>query len=295
MMKKILREPLLHFLLIGVGLFLLFGLTQGTGNDDAKKIVVKQQTVSELTAKFTRTWMRPPTEEEVAGLIREHVRDEIYYREAVALGLDQDDPMIRRRMRQKLEFILEDLTVEETPGDDVLTAFLKNHEDQYRISPQVSFQHVYLNPEKHEDVTAAAEKILLRLRAGAPPESMGDATMAPQEFRLTVQSDIARWFGEAFALDVAALAPGKWSEPLSSGLGVHLVRVLDRRPGRLPELDEVRSEVQRDYIALRRQQQKDQAYSKLLQYYEVVIEAPQENQASTGKAMATTQSRETGK
>jgi len=273
-MKKLCREPLVHFLLIGAGLFLVFGLTRKQKPDDSARIVVDTSQVEQLVAQFSRTWMRPPTDEEIAGLIREHVRNEVYYREAVAMGLDQNDPLIRRRMRQKLEYILEDLTLADSPADEALNTYLREHPDKFRIEPRVSFQQLYLNPDKHKNLAADADKVLEALRAGEVPETLGDPIMLEPEFTLARQSEIARQFGETFAREVVELEPGAWTGPVYSGLGGHVVRVTDRREGRLPDLAEVRDEVEREYVAQKRKVLMDAAYQKLLEQYEIVIEPP---------------------
>ena len=271
-MSRFWREPIVHFLLIGAGLFLAFDLTQDERPDAANRILVEPSQVEQLAAQFERTWLRPPTEEELAGLIESYVRDEVYYREALAMGLDQDDPQVRRRMRLKLEFLLEDLTAAEPPDDEVLSAHLQQHPDRFRIEPTLTVRQVYLNPDRRPDLEGDAERILADLRAGAAPDTFGDRSMLPAEQTAVSTSEIARTFGKTFAQEVVALEPGAWSGPLYSGLGAHLVLVTDRRAGRLPALAEVRAEVEREYLAQRRQQLKDLAYRKLREGYEVIIE-----------------------
>ena len=262
-LRKLWREPLIHFLVIGTGFFLASGLMQDQDANAPNRIVVDAGQVEQLTAQFTRTWLRPPTGDELAGLIESHVRDEVYYREALAMGLDKNDPQVRRRMRLKLEFLLEDLTPQDPPRDDVLNAYLEKHQDQFRIEPKISFAQVYLAPDKHPELVADAERILADLRAGAAPENLGDPTMLPHEQSAMSTRAIARTFGDAFAREVAALEPGTWEGPLYSGLGAHLVRITDRAQGRLPDLAEVRAEVEREYLAQRRQEIRDLAYRKL--------------------------------
>ena len=271
-MKKFWREPLVHFLLIGAGLFLVFDLTQDERPDAASRILVDPSQVEQLSAQFKRTWLRPPTEAELAGLIESYVRDEVYYREALAMGLDQDDPQVRRRMRLKLEFLLEDLTAAEPPDDEVLSAYLQQHPDRFRIEPRLTFRQVYLNPDRRPDLDVDAERILAELRAGVAPDTFGDRSMLPDEQTAVSATEIARAFGKTFAQEVVALEPGAWSGPLYSGLGAHLVLVSGRTEARLPALAEVRAEVEREYLAQRRQQLKDLAYSKLREGYEVIIE-----------------------
>jgi len=165
---RVLREPLVHFLLIGIGLFWLYSLIQPAVDDDSNRIVVTSSQVEQLAAQFSRTRMRPPTETEINGLIQSYVRDEVYYREAMALGLDQNDAQIRQRMRQKLEFILEDLTAEEA-SEQALSLFLQQHPDKFRQQTQTSFQQLYLSPGKHQDLQADAAIVLKSLRTGAAP------------------------------------------------------------------------------------------------------------------------------
>jgi hypothetical protein len=287
-LRKAIREPLVHFLLIGTGLFLMFSFMNGSSGENLKRIVVSQTQVDQLAANFYRTWMRPPREDEIAGLVREHVRDEVYYREALSMGLDQNDLLIRRRMRQKMEFILEDLTSESEPNDQVLMAFLQQHPDKFRQEPLVSFRQVYLNPDNRPNLEADAGKMLADLRAGAKPETLGDPTLVGYEFRSAHQSVIARSFGNAFAQEIVELEPRAWTGPLYSALGGHLVLVTDRTKGRLPALTEIRAEVEREYLVQRRRELKDIAYRKILEGYEVIMEQPITPDDGSGTAAAAT-------
>jgi hypothetical protein len=273
--KTLWREPLLHFLLIGAALFLLFELTREESLDPANSILVSQSQTEQLAAQFKRTWLRPPTDEELSGLIKSYVRDEIYYREALAMGLDRNDPQVRQRMRLKLEFLLEDLTAQEPPTDDVLRAYLEQNPDRFRIEPRLSFRQLFLSFDRGATLEADAERILGQLEAGAGAENLGDQTMLPDEQTAVSKRSIARTFGERFAEAVIALEPGPWQGPLFSGLGAHLVLVTDRMEGYLPELAEIRSEVEQEYLAERRKELKDLAYRKLREGYEVIIEQDQ--------------------
>jgi hypothetical protein len=285
-LRKAMREPLVHFLLIGAGLFLMFSFMNGSADEKPNRIVVSPGQVEQLAANFSRTWMRPPTEDEIAGLVREHVRDEVYYREALSMGLDQNDLLIRRRMRQKMEFILEDLTSESEPNDQVLMAFLQQHPGEFRQEPWVSFRQVYLNPDNRPNLEADVGKMLADLRAGAKPETLGDPTLVGYEFRSAPQSVIARSFGNTFAQEIVELEPGAWTGPLYSALGGHLVLVTDRRKARLPALAEIRAEVKREYLAQRRKELKNIAYRKILEGYEVVMEQSMVPDYGSGTAAA---------
>lgn len=271
--RRFIREPLLHFLLVGALLFLVFGLRQDPVTDSANRIVVDAGQVEQLSVQFQRTWMRPPTKRELEGLVESHVRDEVYYREAVALGLDKDDPVMRRRMRQKLEFLFEDLTAE-TPTEEQLSGYLEENSDYFRIEPRVSFQQLYLNPDNRADPVGDARRLLTSLEEGAAPATSGDPSLLPSELTQASTSEIARTFGREFADEVSKMPPGGWLGPVYSGLGVHVVRVIDREEGRLPELAEVRPVVEREWLANRRQELKDLSYSRLREGYEIILEFP---------------------
>lgn len=292
-LKNFWREPLVHFILIGFALFLLFNFNNKQDDDAPNQIVVTAGQVAQLTAQFTRTWMRPPTEAELAGLIDSIVRDEVYYREALAMGLNENDPLIRRRMRMKLEFILEDLSAQNDPDDQILEMFLQQNADKFKVESRASFRQVYLNPDKRRDLEKDAAKILADLRTGGLPETLGDPTLLPEAFDSASRKEIARTFGNAFAKEIASLEPGDWTGPVYSGLGAHLVLVTESRKGHMPKLAEIHTQIENEYMAQRRQKMKDDAYRKLLEGYEVVVEAviPENN---NGKAMAATIPNETG-
>lgn len=291
--KKVLREPLLHFLLIGVGLFLLFSIINGPAVDKPNRIVLSQNQKELLAENFSRTWMRAPSDKEMEGLIDGYLRDEVFYREAIALGLDQGDNLIKRRLRQKLEFILEDVSSLVESTDEELTLFMQQHKARFHIKPQVSFQQVYLNYDKHDDVGAQADKLLTQLRAGENPEQLGDQTMLAVDFELISQTDIERRFGEEFARQVVTLPQGVWSGPVASGFGIHLVLVSEKVEGRLPELAQVKETVKRDWLVERRKELKEVTFSELLKGYEIVIEKPAESDP-VGNKTVSLRSPETG-
>jgi len=269
--KHLWREPLLHFLLIGAALFVFYNLTNEQASEAPNRIVVSSGQVEQLAANFKRTWMRLPTEDELNALIENHVREEVFYQEALAMGLDQNDPLVKRRMRMKLEFMLEDLASQDVT-DEVLTAFLKQHPDKFRSEAQLSFQQVFLNPDKRKDMASDAKQLLIRLNDGAAPKSVGDSTLVPYEYSLATQSEIARSFGEAFAKEVVKLKPGNWMGPVYSAYGGHLLKASERIEARQPELADIRAVVEREYLVLQRKEQKDRAYQKLREGYQVTIE-----------------------
>ncbi len=280
----IVREPLVHFLVLGGLLFLLFGLTQGPDRDNGRQIRVSAAQLEQLAAQFSRTWMRPPTEEEFAGLIERHIRGEVFYREALAMGLDQDDPYVRNRLGQKLEFLLDDLSAETAPGDDMLTQYLEEHPERFQEPARATFRQVYLNPDRHPQLEAEAAGLLERLRAGADPAGVGDVTLLEHAFDDASRPEIARQFGAAFADSVLEVEQGQWLGPIRSGLGAHLVLVTDRQPARLPTLAEVRPQVLREWQDARRREQKEQAYARLRERYQISVEPAEGPQTPTSSA-----------
>jgi hypothetical protein len=275
-MKKILQDPLLHFLLIGAAFFLVFGFFKGPTGNEENKIVITSGDIEAMQANFARTWQRPPTDSELSGLIENKVRDEIAFREAVAMGLDQDDAVIRQRLRMKMELLVEDIAGLTSPTDEDLQAYLEEHMDSFRQEPQMSFKQVYFNSDKRgAGVDEAARKMLAELTAagpGADPEAFSDPNMLPKDFHLYYASDIEKLFGKSFTRDLLQADPGKWTGPVWSSYGLHLVFVRDRIEGRDPQLAEVREEVERDWAAKRRREFKDETYRKLREGYTVIID-----------------------
>jgi hypothetical protein len=275
-LQRILREPLLHFVVLGAGLFVLFGLVGGPAEERPDRIVISAAKVENLAELFRRTWRRPPTQAEIDGLIEDYIKEEILYREALALGLDRDDIVIRRRLRQKMEFIGEDLAPPVEPTDAELQAVLAEHADRFRAPARVSFTQVYLSPDRRgEDAWGDAERMLVALDAGsADPARSGDPILLEQDYRELAAQDVERLFGRAFAAQVAELPVGRWSGPVESGYGLHLVLVHERTLARLPDLAEVRDAVANEWGAARRQEANRAFYKALRARYEVSVERP---------------------
>ena len=275
-LQKILREPLLHFLVLGAGLFVLFGVVGGPTEQRPDQIVVTEAKIGNLAQLFERTWRRPPTQDELDGLIEDHVKEEILYREALALGLEQDDIVIRRRLRQKMEFISEDVAPPAEPTVAELQAFLAEHADRFRKPSRVSFAQVYLSPERRgANARSDAERLLVGLNTGrSDPAEAGDPFLLEQEYRELSAHDVERLFGGAFAAEVAELPVGRWSGPVESGYGLHLVLVRDRTPARQPDLAEVRDAVANEWRAVRQEEVNRAFYDGLRANYEVTVERP---------------------
>jgi hypothetical protein len=274
-----LREPLFHFLLLGAALFILFNFVNKQGSEEPERIVVTTGQIQHLSSTFTRTWQRPPTQQELAGLIQDYIREEVLYREATALGLDRDDTVIRRRLRQKMEFVSEDVAAKVEPTDEELRDYLVQHPEKFREEDRFTFSQVFLDPDRRgnslesdlEDILAKLNNIGTKIDISA----LGDGLLLEHNFKSATASEINKLFGEKFASQLSRLEPGKWQGPIKSGYGVHLVFIEERTKGRIPPLDGVRAAVRREWANERRLEANDKFYKDLLKRYTVVIEQPE--------------------
>lgn len=275
-MKTWLREPLLHFLLLGAALFALYRWVGGD-ETEPEAILVSAATIERLADNWQRTWQRPPTRAELGGLIEDYVREEVLYREAVAAGLDRDDTIIRRRLRQKMEFVSEDLAAQTEPTEAELEEYLKGHPDTFHLPGRISFTHVYLSPERRgEAVQRDAAQLLDRLRTtraeASSSSSSGDPFPLAAEYRDIATDELDRLFGDGFGAQLVELSQGHWAGPIESGYGLHLVHVNEYQPGKLPALADIREQVVREWSVEQRRRQSDEFYQMLRARYTVTIE-----------------------
>jgi hypothetical protein len=275
--SRILREPLLHFLVLGAGLFLLYGYVGDAVPERADKILVDEAEIARLSEQFQRTWMRPPTRQELA---EDFVKEEILNREALALGLDKDDLVIRRRMRQKMEFLNAALAEQREPTDAELQAYLDANPGKFRRPARYSFRQNYLGPDVAGTERRAAD-LLARLQAdpalGADPQALGDPTLLPPGLDSASEQEIAATFGTEFADSVSGLAKDTWRGPYPSSYGLHLIRLTGKEEGGLPELGQIRSAVAREWSNERRQEADDHFYQALRARFSVEIRLPKES------------------
>jgi len=275
-----LKEPLIHFIALGAlifGAYYWMNERSGGSRDD---IVVSLRQQENLAATFSRTWQRLPTESELNGLITDYIRQEIAYRESQAMQLDRDDIVIRRRLRQKLEMLTEDVASLTPPGDQQLKAYLDENADAYRVPAVLDFRHIYFDiDEDREQAEREAESLLATLQSGDAQvdiTSVGDASLLPLDLRDVRETELDSLFGRGFAKAVAEIEAGTWGGPIRSGFGIHLVMIERRVDGRMPELDEVSDQVLRDLMVIRRRQAIDTLYERLSERYAISIEAPQD-------------------
>jgi hypothetical protein len=274
-MKKVLREPLVHFLALALALFVIHGALNRSDGVTHDRIVVAQARIEQMATLFARTWQRPPSSSELKGLIDDYVRDEVYYREALKFGLEADDTVIRRRLRQKMEFLTDAASDTLNPTEAELAEYLNAHADTFAIEPAVAFRQIYFNPERRGDKTsddATNALAVLRSDASSDPASVGDTTLLLSELPLTSKTSIRQTFGANFADEIIKAIPGTWAGPFNSSFGLHIVRVSETRPSRMPALAEVREAVERDWASDKRRALADRRFSELVKQYDVAIE-----------------------
>ncbi len=288
-----LREPLVHFLVLGAGIFLLAALVGDSDQDQPDQIVVSVGQIDRLVETWQRTWQRPPTQVELEGLVEDHIREEILYREAIAMGLDRDDTIIHRRLRQKMEFLPQDLVEQVEPTEEELRTYLRKNADAFQVEARLSFQHIYLNLERRGAAAETdARRLLADLKAnGGPVEPLvlSDPILLPHDFQSLSVSEVARLFGQEFATRLNEIEPGSWTGPLISSYGLHLVQVGERLPERMPELWEVRKAVERDWEFMRRQEFDDQFFRSLKERYAIEVQLPEWLESKTEIAEANQQ------
>ena len=277
-MTRWLKEPLLHFLLIGAFLFMLYNWQT---DDDALRpdqIVFSEAQIDRLINLWERKWQRLPTQQELQGLIEQQVREEVLYREALAMGLDKDDMVVRRRMSQKMEFISNDLASLAEPDESELQTYLDAHAEKFAIPGRISYSQVYLNVDQRgEQVYDDAEKLLDELSGSSVDLDItmaGDSFMGGYHFEDETDFGVSRIFGKEFAAKLFELPVGEWTGPVESGYGLHLVRIDSRTDSRAPALEQVRDKVRNEWVAKQQRQTNDLLYSELRKRYEITIEGP---------------------
>lgn len=277
-MKSLSREPLIHFLFIGLVFFLLFELFNDPVGQQSNRVVVTNGQIEYLKASYARSRQRPPTDQELQGLIKRYIREEIFYREALALRLDKNDTVIRRRLNQKLELMSDDLVGIIVPSDEDLQQFMEIHPERFRIEAQIAFRHVYLNVyQRGNSVMDEAERLLAVLSEDenkSDPDTLGDSLMLPKSFNLSPVSEIAKTFGKPFSLELINSKPGQWAGPVQSGYGLHLILVTEYIESRLPLLDEIRETVEWEWSAFHRKELKENIYKEVREKYTVEFEHP---------------------
>jgi len=271
-MTKILKEPLLHFMILGSALFGLFSIANNQGPSD-KTIVVTEGKLKQLHALFEKTWQRSPSEAEQVALLNEYIREEVLYREGLDRGLDEDDTVIKRRIRQKFEYFLEGISEQSDPSDDALTAYMQEHKAVFTKPSAYSFRQVYVNPQTHGTNTSV---IIEKLKGALTKQDMdasqlGDHTLLQHANGQLDEQKITLAFGGKFLTQLSALEPGQWQGPLESTYGLHMVIIDQQTDGTLPALDEIRDKVRIEWENSVRENARDIYFTTLESEYEIIL------------------------
>jgi len=278
MLRKILKEPLVYFLVLGFVVFGLHSLLNRTNQDDEDPFTVEVTSadIEWIRSSWEARMKRPPMQQELQGLISRYIRDEILYREALAMDLDDRDLVIQRRLVQKLTFVFEDLAEAIEPSDDELKNYMRENQNKYRIPETMSFTQVYFKPGKRQDIFEEAKTVLARLKQEeiAPEEavSFGDAIMIDASFRKKSPDEVARALGREFADELFSIDEKGWQGPIASTFGLHLVYISDHTASRMPEFENIRENVQYDFMYDRKKEVIDGAYNAVKSRYTILVE-----------------------
>jgi hypothetical protein len=280
-MTRFLKDPLVHFLVIGACLFAVSAWRGESVRAGRERIVVTAEQAAQARDAAAVLQGRVPTDEELAKLIEPTVREEVLYREALALGLDDNDDEVRRRLIEKMSYLTEDLADPEPTSAEELRAFYEASPELFTTSELASFDQVFFSPSARGAALGSdAADGLAALRAGRPPAEVGDRTPLRESYDDAPREQVAVLFGDSLADALFALPPGDWAGPFESEFGLHAIRLRDRTPSRLPPYDEIRERVAEEFAAERRREANEAAYQRMRARYDVVIEAPAESASS---------------
>jgi peptidyl-prolyl cis-trans isomerase C len=274
-MKRWLKEPLLHFACLGALIFAANAWRERgrAGENAGARIEITEGTIAWLREGYSKQWHRAPDAEELRGLVNDHLREEVLYREALAMGLDRNDSIVRRRMAQKMEFLTQDIAAAVEPDDAALRKYFGENTARYAKAARVSFRHVFFSKERRgAKLDADAGDALAALAQGASDETMGDPFLREHEFADASADDIAAALGREFAEKVAVMPAGEWRGPVASSYGVHLVRVSGRTEPQPVAFETVRDAVERDFSDERRRTANEAFLAGLKARYRITVD-----------------------
>jgi peptidyl-prolyl cis-trans isomerase C len=276
-MKNFIKDPLLHFVLIGAAIFGLYSLTaQESSAERSNVITVTQADIDQLKLLWQKQWQTPPSAQQLHDLVENHIREQVFYREALAMGLDKDDTIVRRRLMQKMEFLVADVSLPKEPDAAALQKFYEDHIASYREPAHLSFSQIYFSKDKRgqqaeQDARAALETLQKAGADSSVAADYGDRIMLESTFRDRSIDDIGRDFGEKFADQLEGLMPGQWYGPFASGYGLHLVFISDIKPPAVRTLQQVSEQVKTDYLSELRKQANEKVFEKFRERYQINV------------------------
>jgi hypothetical protein len=291
LLKRWLREPLLHVLLIGATLFVVYcALNPGAGQrQDSNRIAITADDVAQIRLAWMAQWQRPPTAEEMRNLLDRKIREEVLFREAMALGLDKDDTIVKRRLAQKMEFVMEDTSTLREPADDELRRWFGQNAKRFATPSLVTFRHLYFSPDRRgararDDAMEALRKLADKPEEAPDVKGLSDPFMFQDFYAERSPDRVASIFGTTFAQALPGLEHGKWQGPIESGLGWHLVWVESTMPGRVPAFEEVEAMVKSEWIDEQRAEAKRKMFDHMKSRYQIML--PEAAPPTSGDAVA---------
>jgi hypothetical protein len=286
MLKRWLREPLLHFLLIGMALFAVYSyMHRGRGGvESSRQIVVSLDELQQMETYFYSQWHRQPTPAEFQAMVEDKIREEVLYREGLAMGLDKDDTIVKRRMAQKMQFIAEDVAAAHEPSTAELRAWFTKNTQKFALPGRYSFRHLYFSVDKRGKAAEENAANALTRIAGQPEDSklaisLADTFMFQDYYADRTPEALAKEFGPQFAVAIEKVKPGSWQGPIESGYGWHLVFVDSVVPGRIPALEEIEPDVKAAWLGEQKATAWQKAYTEMRAKYVVLLPGPSEKEA----------------
>ncbi len=267
---RLLREPLLHFFAVAGLIFLFFVAVDDTGELPADVIIISPERIDQLAAQYSAIWNKSPTPDELNALINEDIREEVYYREALALDLDKNDAIVRRRLRQKMEFLFDSGAVLQEPAAGELEAYLASNENKYQHASRLAFEQIYLGTSPDSDNVTQS---LRSLRSSPVTDLSGlrERSYLPAQLGLSSLAAVNSTFGQGFYERLEEFSPETWEGPVDSAYGVHLVRIVSSEPVRMPNLDEIREDVLRDWQTEKAKVLREQDYAARREHFTIEI------------------------
>lgn len=266
---RIIREPVFLFFTLGFLLFFVYTQTSNYYRNKNKTILINPEQIGLLQETFKKTWNRDPSDEEMEALIDNYIMDEIFFKEARAMGLDKSDPAIKRRLRQLIEMMVDEMTVV-YPSEDQLNRYLQENQDKFRLDPTISLRQVYFQYDNKNDAIDIMQKLNNGVKVNE--NKMGTVSMLQEVFKDETYRNIERVFGREFADAVFKLETKSWQGPVESAYGWHIVYISKITQGYVPELKEIWDQVEREWTLERKNELKEIQYSNLKEKYNIRFE-----------------------
>ncbi|MBO0324139.1 peptidyl-prolyl cis-trans isomerase [Muricauda sp. CAU 1633] len=273
-MKKLIKEPLVHFFLLGIVLFVIY--SQVNKNDSEQDIVIDNADIAHMAELWRMQWQRPPTSEELQGLIEKYVNQEVLYREALRMNLDHNDEIVKRRLAQKMEFLGQDLSGLVAPAsEENLKAYFEDHKKDFETPYRYTLYQILFTEDNHVNPLEKAKNVLQKygLSDTQGMQDKGDVFLLNYKLKDTDAFYLNREFGEQFTKQLEELPVGQWIGPIKSGYGVHLVYLESKTPPSIPSFAEVKDKVKREYEYQMEQEGQEAILKALRENYKVRITA----------------------